>query len=104
MTDDTSPPDELRGALDRSDGVVLTADGRLRARTLAMSKSGGTPYHDKRETLALKRKRLVYGLDGHDPHSLAEANRIVAEEWDAFVAERRGPLARLLGWLSDRLP
>lgn len=87
--------------LARLDAFVLTDDGRLRAKMETISKGGGRIWVDKRQELAEKRKKLVYGLDGYDEHSLDEANRIVDAEWEAFVETQRGIIGTIVETLRE---
>ncbi len=83
------------------DGVVLSSDGRLHAKMDAHSNSGDAIWLEKKKELDEKRKRLYYGLDGYDEHSLEEANRIIEDEWEDFVEEQRSLVGQLVQNLRE---
>lgn len=84
-----------------ADGVVLSKDGRLRAKMATHSNSGTAVWLEKKEELGEKRKHLYYGLEGYDEHSLEEANRIVEDEWNEFVEEQRSLVGQIVKNLRE---
>lgn len=79
--------EEILTDIEKQDFVVMHKNGCLAYKMELVSKSAtAQEQHKNNQRTQLRRKKLVFGLDGYEQHSLAEVNQKLETERESYLS------------------